>query len=145
MSTERSPLPRFEIGSPPTSVSSSGFTVEMPKLPDFGCTQHEVDVDRMEIRDDEIYAYCRRCPDRIHIPELPGGVNFERAGSYVGRAMALDDGDSDRVGQLLADLITLEKEITQEITKLERAQKLVSLARDMAKERMIREAKEPIE
>lgn len=87
--------------------------------------------------DDEIIGFCLFCECRVTIPEVVGGLSFEKAGSAVGRAMTLQDDDNEKIGELLADLAQLERDAKAEIARIKRALGMIDIARDLAEQRAI--------
>lgn len=89
----------------------------------------------IEDGEDQITGRCLFCEVVIYIPDIEGALSFERAGKAVGRAMTLGDGDDEKVGDLLADVLNIERALKIEMKKFERALKMLDIARDLVEQR----------
>lgn len=101
---------------------------------------HNIEATSIEMRsDDEIWGYCEECLDAIRIPRVTGSLNFEKAGMYIGRAMTLDDEDENGA-ELLLELTALEDTVEKEIARYQRTQKMIKIARTLAKKQVLKHA-----
>jgi hypothetical protein len=107
-----------------------------------GCNEHALDPETFYVEDGQAIGYCEDCGVRMIVPSVPGGVSFASAGALIGKAMSLDDEDS--VGDVLAELNLLEATVKNEIAKYKRTLGLVKIARDIAHNKALEDAKMPI-
>lgn len=120
------------ITVPDTYIWPNNTTVTWPT-----CSEHRVDKDSIVIRDEEIHAACAVCRQQIVLPHVEGGLTFEKGGAIIGRAMTLEDGDDEKIGELLAELNLLEEQITKEEVRYRRARGLIKIARDLVQQRAL--------
>lgn len=106
---------------------------------------HDIDNTSIELRGDEIWGKCQTCDVAIRIPRVSGGLNFEKAGQYIGRALTLEEDDKDNSAALLTELTNLEDQVNKEIARLQRTLKLIQIARTAAKKQTLTRALAPIE
>lgn len=120
--------------------SSFGFPPVVEEEPDECEDGHFIDQKTVrtfvEDGDDQITGQCLFCGIVIYLPELEGTLAFERAGKAVGRAMTLEDGDGENVGELLADVNRIERDLKAEMMKFKRALGMLDIARDLIEERV---------
>lgn len=136
----------FSSGLSVAGVAAGGCsTVFLPSFPDPSanviCAVHDVGENSIELRGDDIWGTCVTCGVGIKIPRVAGCLNFEKAGTFVGRAMILDGSDDDENGaELYAELTKLEEDTKKEIARYRRTLKLIEVARTIAKRQIIQRA-----
>lgn len=125
-----------------TTISGSGYTgnivwtnppmtgVNVPVTTTSFCPGgHVIKGKLIEYIDGMFVGRCSVCDERFEIEKIPGGVAWQQAGHFIGRALALEDEDNDSASELLGQLKALEGDIAAEEKKLAHAKKLIALAR----------------
>lgn len=101
---------------------------------------HVLTEELLQVEDDEVVGTCGRCGVRVFVPRIAGAFSFERAGAFIGRAMSLDSEDpEENLGELMAELAVLEKQIKRDQARLERSREILVIARNMAKKHSVKE------
>ncbi len=129
-------------GWTPTTTPLTGVDFDWSKsiVPTPCADYHVLTEELLQVEADEVVGTCIRCGVRVFVPRIAGAFSFERAGSFVGRAMSLDSEDpEEKLGDLMAELAALEKQIKRDQARLERAREMLVIARNTAKKHATKE------
>lgn len=126
----------------PNPLTSSPPTFSRP-LSSCESIGHVIPNDRSAICTDDEGVVCGICSVCMQSVRFPGGMkafDFERAGIMLGRAIGVDTEDTEKVGEIMADLAALESEIDSQVRRFEAAKELLELGRGSVQMRMRRDA-----
>lgn len=118
--------------------ASQQWAVSAPVAAPEPC-EHDIGPDLFERRDG-VYGACVQCGEEFRLPQVPGGISFERAGKFLGRALSVDHEDDEMIAELMIELALLEREIEKEIERYDDAHELVKLARQLVNKRALHDA-----